>query len=262
MAKNKHKNQGRAYSAGGLTQPPPFTYDPAIEAERRASQRGLSDLLQDLARQRRYARQDFGTTKKDYRRELKRGTQDYSRDLKRGLQNIGQKRSDVALRQQRGTEDFTADLQNLTRRFNVLGNQQTQQANAAGTLGGGVAGAAAARRAENFQVARSPIDTAQARLNQDTQTDLSRLGLDETRLQEDINRGQTRLGQDIHHDKRLARRDYRRDRKDIRIEGQRGRREQAISDLDLLRSEIFDARERNPGAFSQTGQRRKKGRKR
>jgi hypothetical protein len=113
-------------------------YDPALDAQYRASQRGLEHL-----------RQDTGTA----------GSRS-GEDLMTTLSLAGRN-------QQRANEDFDTQLQSLFRQFGLQGQQQAQSANAAGVLHGGTLGAAAQVRQGNLAFARQPIDVGRARTAED-----------------------------------------------------------------------------------------------
>lgn len=219
--------------AGPYRTPPFLTFDPAIESERRAAQRGLRDTAQDVRRAARRSRRDIHTQLRDIHTEKKRG-----------LQDIGFEKADVRLQRQRGRQDFNLQLDSLTRKYTQLGNTQLQAANAAGVLDSGTSAASAAARAQNFAFERTPIDIGRARLEEDTQTALERLGVQ-----------QHRLVQDVRHDRRLTKREGRQTLQDLYSQLERAIREQRIGDVDLIKQEIFDARQRNPGQFSKMGRR-------
>lgn len=216
---------------GGFKLPPFMTFDPSIDAQRRAQQRGLKDILKDTKRAKNYAGQDEGQKVADINQTQARGTQD-----------IATRGAEIGLRQQRGTEDFSTQLGNLIRDFQVRGSQQTQSANAAGSLDPSTQAAAAGRRQENFNVARHPIDVGQQRLDQDSSLAMQGLGVAQQRLGEDTSRS---LG--------LAGQDYGRTLTDILTKRHRAVREERIGNLDLIQQAIFNARQNKPGAFTQYG---------
>lgn len=242
----------------GTSQPPALSYDPALEAQRRAAQRGAQDLVRDTFIKQHQARQDFGTTRHDYRVKRHRGRQDYGTSLERGLLGLHQKATDQRLSLARGREDFTTALTNLGRRFNILGNTQLQSANAQGVADAGTLAAGAAARAANFGLAKQQLVTRKQRLAQDTQTNLHRIGTQRGQLRQDTRLGLNRLQTDTHHDIHLAHRDLHRTVNANRRTLGRGLREQQIGDAALQQEEIFSARQNYPGAFAVGGQRTKK----
>lgn len=247
-----------ADTTGGMTEPPPYTYDPAIDAERRAIERGLEDTLRDTALERKYARKDFKVDRRSDKLQKRRTLADLLRESRRGTQDIGLRTADVQQRAARGQADFTSQLQDLSRRFNTLGQNQAQNANAAGVLEGGTMRAAAAKRASNEALAQAPILTASQRLGQDTQTALNRLAIDQTRLNQDIGQDRFQTRQDFRFNRRLAGRDLNRDLTQLKLERQRAKREALIGDTDLLSQAIYQARANRPGVFSKSGSRKGK----
>ena len=231
--------QKKGQKFGGMHQPPAFSYDPSIEAQRRSQQRGLKDVLKDTHRATRYAGEDLSLKLGDINLAQNRGTQDIAQRLSRGTQDITQT-------QQRGMEDFGSQLTNLIRGFQIKGNEQMQAQNAAGVLDSSTAQASAARRAENLAIARAPIDTGVQRLTQDTATNLGR-------LQQDTGTAGQRLGEDTSRNTGLAQQDYGRTTLDLATKKRRAIREQRIGNIDLIQQEIFAARQQKPGAFTTIG---------
>jgi hypothetical protein len=225
-------------SQGGSVLPPFLSYPPEIGAEIRGLGRGLKDILSDTGRARRINREDYGQR-----------LADIATDRTRNLQNIGFKREDILTRQARGEEDFSTQLTGLIRNFQTKGSEQLQAQNAAGVLGGSASAAAAARREENLKIARRPIDVGRQRLAEDTARGLGRLSSVESQLDEDIAR-----------ETGLAGLDFGRTKEELGTKRRRARREQLIGKQDLIESAIFQARERRPGVFTQTGKKKKKGR--
>ena len=220
----------------------PGNADPAFDAERRAIQRGLEDLLQDTKTARKDIKKDWRTTSKDIRLDKKRGMKDLGRELERGLLSARQQREDVRTDRSRGREDFATRLTDLGRQFTQQGFNQGQAINAGGGMvNGGQARASAIRREENMAYERKPLDTALARMEEDAATQLGRIDIATGQLRQDTNIAQRRLKQDSRHDLRLGRRDVKRDIRDIHRERQRGKREATISRADLLKQAVWAA---------------------
>lgn len=255
------------------------SYDPSIDAQLRASQRGLSDMREDTRTADRWAKTDFSQRLADIGRGWQRNRADLARDVRRGRQDIGTRfqregqkirfrRQDLRRDASRGREDLAQRMAAVGRQFSQLASSQREAQNASGTLQGGAAAAAAEKRAENQQIAEQPIRTAEARLNEDLATSLGRLQVSENqlrtdtgralgRLNQDRNRNLIRGRQDVRRDRRLSRRDFGRGGFDRQRKLQRGIREQRIGEADLLAQKIDSARQRNPGAFGRFGQRRR-----
>jgi hypothetical protein len=176
--------------------PPPGTYDPAIDAQVRAAQRGYGDLGQDYTVGKTRAQDDYLTATQndqtDYRNALGDLTQSHDRSL-----------SDLLLGRTRGTEDYNTSLTNLDRGYQNLGNAQggtiTQ---AGGGFQGGALLQALQKRQANEAIDRAPIDTGYNRFLTDSQTQEGRINQDFTtgssRLQDELNRqlGALSLGLD------------------------------------------------------------------
>lgn len=238
---------------GDLHQPPSMSYDPAIEAERRAAARGLLDTRQDTKIALKQGRQDLHTTLKDLALNLKRTRQDERRGLRRGLQNVQFQRQDARRSAFRGRQDLGLQMDALVRKFGTQGQVQAQAANAAGVYDAGTLASASAKRAANLAFERQPIDIGMQRIGQDLRIALGRSGVEAQRLRQDYRRNITRARQDTRHDKRLARRDFKRTKKSLFIDLDRASREQRIGNVDLTQQEIFDARARHPGVYGKKG---------
>ncbi len=234
--------------------PPPFmTYDPALDANLRATQRGLQDIQQDFKHQKRIDRQDFKQTKGDIQQEKQRGKQDIGRDAARGRLDFTQKREDIGKSAARGEQDFNVRLGNLVTNYGIKATGQMQAANAQGVADAGTLAAGAQARAENFVRDKAPLDLARERQQGDIATALTRTATDEGQFEQDISRSTTRLGQDIGRSKLLTKRDFLRARIDQRRNLNRAEREAAIAVSDTTAQEIFQARQNSPGAFNKYG---------
>lgn len=233
--------------------PPLLTYDPSIEASRRAAKRGLKDLKVDTKRAQRYLKQDWRTERKDLQTQRRRGLRDIGLQRSRGLRDIGYERTDTRLGLERGRADFATELDNLIHGYKVQGNEQAQNAAAAGVGGGAVAQASEAARAANLARSRQPLDTSMQRLEEDTATSLTRLGVAESDLLKDSKLARRDLKRDVRHDLALGKREMKRTRKDLATELDRAIREQRIGDVDSILQAIWSARMMEPGAFSRTG---------
>lgn len=121
--------------------PPPIPsgyYDPALDAQSRAAQRGYGDLQNSLALA---------------------GTRSAA-DLGIALGNIGTART-------RETQDYQTRTAGLARSFGILANQQRDRAAASGILSPGLALLSAQKRAANQALQQSALNTAHMRAGQD-----------------------------------------------------------------------------------------------
>jgi hypothetical protein len=245
-------------SAGGLSIPPFLTYDPAIEAQRRAAERGLEDTEAQIKTEGHFA----GTKLHEAMRNLRRTTHykrtDIGTSFQRGSQKLGYEEADTRKKAQRTGEDFQTRLNDIARQFGELGHRQGEASNAAGVLDAGTGAASAAARNRNQGFAEAPIHTAQGRLGEDLMTALSRIGVSRGQLAEDRGRSLGRLKQDTTVSRRAARREYGQQAFLRNRKQEEARREQAISNQDLIAEEIYSARQNRPGVFSTTGKRRKR----
>lgn len=254
-----HRSLGDLQAADGqgpYTSPPAFSFDPAIEAERRAAQRGLMDVAQDIKIATRRADEDKRQELHDLNVTRKRGAHDIRLRRSRGLEDISRERADVEREQARGEQDFSLRLDNLVRRYATQARSQSQDANAQGVLDESTQAASAAAREANFAYERLPLDIALGRMREDAGLAREELGIEQSRLQQDTRTDLHRLRRDYRHDTRLTEQDARRQLKDLYLRLQRAIREQRIGDVDLIMQEIFAARERRPGTFNQFGDRR------
>jgi hypothetical protein len=243
---------------GGFRSPPYLSFDPAIEAERRAAQRSLGDIAQDTRIGARRTRADYRTTTGDIRQDWRRGRSDVRQEGRRAIQGLEYQRQDTARTGRRGQQDFKLQLEALTRRFTQLAGQHFQQANVYGTLDQGTMAASDAARAQNEQFARKPIELGQQRLREDTLTAFERIATGKRQVRADVKEESKELRQDKKHDLKLAKQDYNRTIKDLHIKLNRAVREQRIGDIDLIKEEIFAARRNKPGTFSKQGKKKKK----
>lgn len=132
---------GPGFSATSVAPRLTGQYDPALDAQYRASQRGLNNKREDTV--------TAGT----------RSSQDLMTTLSLAGTNL-----------KRSNEDFDTQLSGLFRQYGIQGQQQAQAANAAGVLHGGTLDAASKVRAGNLAFARQPIDTGRARAGEDYTT--------------------------------------------------------------------------------------------
>lgn len=162
-----------------------YRYDPALDAQERAVQRG------------------YQYTTLDNETAQRRLDEDYGIGVANARQQAGWGQEDIATGRTRLGEDYQRQLASLQRSYQRLGNQQTARARGIGVISGGALAASAARRAANQAWDRQPIDTGYQRGMQDLNTRSSRIqqGLDaqigqfvlaQTRGTADINTSQDR----------------------------------------------------------------------
>lgn len=130
-----------------LPPPPPGTYDPGIDYNAQASQRG------------------YDYTANDAQTSFEQGQQDYNL----GLGDLGTQRD-------RTIADLTRQASDVNRQYGILANQQNQAARQHGVTSAGLLGLAAGKRYDNQQHDLQPLYTAATRANEDYTR--NKLGLD------------------------------------------------------------------------------------
>lgn len=240
------QSQGQGGGGGGAPAapapvgPPPGSFDPGLEYQAEAADRGLSQLEQDTERADRLSERDLEIALNQAQRGAHRGMQDLRRSRNRGEMDIGLRLSrglsdadlrrgdastsfardmaDLATAEERGGEDHARALASLQRKYDTMAGQQGEAAASAGYTRGGFAQQSAEKRAGNQAFERAPIDTALQRQQADIGLrrgregeDLARqmLGIntDVSRLQQDTGIDTTRLGEDFSRAKRRTRQD-------------------------------------------------------
>lgn len=169
--------------------PPPDRYDPALDFQLAAGERGLGDTVTDAATAGRRGVEDYG---------FQRG--DLERTQSRGLEDIG-------LQKGWAGEDHQRAIDMLTRNYGNLATQQGGQARLMGASGGGALLQAQRKRTSNMAIDQQPIDTQfnrtmtglntqTDRLNEDTGTGIARLGVNLERGISDQGLGVQRAGRE------------------------------------------------------------------
>lgn len=229
--------------------PPFLSYDPALEAQRRAAKRGLEDTESDVKTNLHFAHTDLRQALHDIHVNASRKRQDISRQAARGQEKLGYQETDVKTKAGRAEQDFQAQLANIGRQFAQLRHRQGEAANAQGVLDKGTLEAGVAARRNNQRLAEAPIHTAQQRTAEDLYTALSRIGTARGELTADQERSLNRLIQDRNLERQKSRREYGRKAFGETRKEERARREAAISNVDLLAQEIYAARAEHPSVF-------------
>jgi hypothetical protein len=239
-----------------LYEVPYGSYDPSIDAQRRAAERGLADLRFDTRIANAWAGRDLSQSLADIGRKWGRGRFDINRSSRREGLKLDFREFDLGRDAKRGRQDFASRLASIGRDYANLGDRQRQSRNAAGTFYGGTAAAAAAKRATNQSLAEQPVRTAAGRMEEDLATNLGRIGVSRTQLGQDTNTALTRGRQDTTRDRKLTKQSTARGRFDRYHKLQRGTREQQIGDADLMQQAIYNARQNRPGAFNKYGKKK------
>jgi hypothetical protein len=128
------------------TNPPPGTYDPSIDAQVRAGQRGYGDLQQDTDIANQRGEDDFLL-----------GSGELQKQLQRQL-------ADAATSRTNQHADYETGIADLIRGYTRQGVSQAEHANAAGVVGtGGALQQALEKRTANLAHDRAPLDTNEQR---------------------------------------------------------------------------------------------------
>jgi hypothetical protein len=147
--------------------PPAGTYDPALDAARRAAARGYRDVKQDTRTAGTRAAEDF---------------------------QFGQ--DDVNRAYTRTGEDYASNTAMLRRQYDILAGRQQEQANVSGVISGGALLEAAAKRRANQAVEQAPLDTGYQRAGQEHDLAIQRLGVGFQRGVTDRGTALTRAGRE------------------------------------------------------------------
>lgn len=232
-----------------LPQPPFLTYNPEIEAKRRAAQRGLEDTEENVRTKLHFGKTDLLQALRNIKVGTSRSRADINRKSARTGEELNNKESDLRTQSTRTNQDFDSQLANIGRQFAQLGQRQREGANAAGVLDAGTQAAGQAARSQNQALAEAPVNTARQRAGEDLYTALSRIGAARGQLASDTEISLRRLNQDRNRERLLSRREFGRTKFEGGREVGRARREQKIGDIDLLTQEIYAARAEHPSAF-------------
>lgn len=169
-------NTGKPFADKGVNRPLPLgpppvgTYDPAIDYNADASQRGFEQTRDDSSTAYEQGQQDYGL-----------GLGDLTTGRDRRLQDITTSRFQAG-------EDLNAATNDLRDQFGILGRQQSERAAQQGIQSQGLLGQSAAVRAGNQAHGQSQLQGAYDRT-------LAGLLTDTTRTNEDFTRG--KLGLDL-----------------------------------------------------------------
>lgn len=142
------------------TSPPPGTYDPGLDASKRANDRGLLDLKQDT---------DLGNQRAD--------TQ-HTASLAQLLRGRQRGEADLGAALARETADFGRNTETLQRNYSNLGLAQTARASQGAFVDTGSIAAGAGARQENQGRDQGELNLAHSRFGEDNTTARTRLGED------------------------------------------------------------------------------------
>jgi hypothetical protein len=175
-----------------LTLPPPpvGTYDPAIDYNSQAANRGFEQTRNDAQTAFEQGQQDYGLNLGDLTRGRDNSLSDLGTNAQRGLLDIGQAGT-------RNNEDFWTQTGNLQRQYGILGRQQAEGAAQRGVTSAGLLGKSAQVRAANQGRDQGVLQTAHDRTEQDLNTAYQRTSQDYAtnagRTNTAFDQGKTRL---------------------------------------------------------------------
>lgn len=154
----QHLQNMRASGGNPLTLPPPpvGTYDPAIDYNASAANRG------------------FTQTGNDAQTAFEQGQQNYGLDLGDLTQGRDYTLGDLLTGHTREGEDYTRATGDLTRQYGILGHQQAQGAAKQGVTSEGLLAQSQAVRAANQGRDQGVLDTQHARAGEDYTTNVGR----------------------------------------------------------------------------------------
>lgn len=202
---NRAKPQGQGavlgYRFPELVTPPAGTFDPGLEAQARASQRGLLDLIEQSHLEGHRQHVDVGQKRRELRRDLRYGREDIGRNRSYAEADAGYQRGqlqtnfardieDLSIAKQRGEDAYQRTLVDLQHRYSLAAQNQQSAAIQSGTSESGSATASDAVRAAN-----QGHDTAE--VNRQHTEGLEDLARREGRLQQDYGTSMGRLGEGL-----------------------------------------------------------------
>lgn len=242
--------------------PPLGRYDPAIDAQVRQADRGLSDVLSQYVTD--YGEpgtalagrqgEDYTTALGDLRRQSGYSTEDINQSAGRSTEDVntssGRTLADLQQSRARAGEDYGTSLQTLARNYQRLGSSQTQNARQAGVQRGGALAQALQKRAANQAIDKAPIDTNFSRFNTDNTTSQQRTSQDQAtqlgRIGADRSTALTRLGANTASGTNSLQTQYLRGGEDAATQLTRAQRENTQFGLDANDLRLYQAHMRIP----------------
>jgi hypothetical protein len=175
------------------SRPPSGTYDPALDAQQGAAQRGFADIQQDTEQAGQRANTDWTTNRTAAATERGYGAEDFGVARQNTEQSYQRSLADLLTSRAREGQDYSRNVQGVSRGYSRLGSQQAESAASRGVTQGGTLAAALAARTENEGLDRQPMDTAHGRAVTDSQNAEMRMGTDRATALSDIARRESRF---------------------------------------------------------------------
>lgn len=158
--------------------PPPGTFDPGLEAQVRAAERGLIDLIEKTHREGRRESKDTREARMLLERKVRQGQADIARNRGYALADAGNQRGqlqtsfardlqDLAIAKQRGQENYEKTLTDMQHRYAQAAAEQSQAQVASGTDDTGTSRASAAVRGANQAYDKAGVDQVHQRAEED-----------------------------------------------------------------------------------------------
>lgn len=175
------------------SRPPAGTYDPALDAQQGAAQRGFADIQQDTETAGQRANTDWTTNRTEAGAQRGYGLQDFATERADTERSYGRSLADLLTSRARGGEDYQRTVQGISRNYSNLGSSQAESAAARGVTQGGTLAAALAARTSNEALDRQPVDTGFQRFTADSAQAERRMGEDRASTLGRIDRNQSRF---------------------------------------------------------------------
>lgn len=251
-----------------FTGPPPGTFDPGLEAQVRAAERGLIDLIDKTRLEGHRESVDTRLARRLLERKVRQGKADLARQRGYAIEDADLDRSnlrtsferdlqDLAIARQQGEEDYNRKLTEIQHSYATRAAVQSQAAVAQGVADVGTLSASEAVRGANQAYDKGLVDTSHARslaalalAEGRTREDFARRsGLIDENLGRDLTRfgiQRYRLGQDLRTQRAGLRRDLFRGRHDRRDTISKAKREYGIYVTDVAQQAYYQAHQLNP----------------
>lgn len=221
--------------------PPAGSYDPGLDSQYAAGQRGLQDVQYDAGVTGARTLSDYNLARGQAQQGYDRGTQDLAAQRASSLRGFDWSGQDLAAARTRGTQDYQSNIALLQRSYQRLAGQQQQSANAAGVLRGGAALQAAAKRTANQASDRAPMDTTYQRFLADNQQAQDRLGAQRQDATSAFDLTGGRMGEDLQSQLGQLGLGYTRQGQDTATQLARAQREQAALGIDTTAAKAAQA---------------------
>lgn len=251
-----------------FTGPPSGTFDPGLEAQVRAAERGLIDLIEKTRLEGHRASVDTRQARRLLERKVRQGQADLARQRGYTLEDAGLDRNrlqtnfqrdieDLAIARQNGEEDYSRKLAEIQHAYATRAAVQQQAAVAQAVNDAGTTAASDAVRGANQAYDKGLTDTSHARAvaalnlaDRRTREDYAnRMGLVDQGLQRDLTRfgiQRHRMGQDLRTQRAALRRDLFRGLHDRHDTISKAKREYGIYVTDVAEQAFYQAHQLNP----------------